>query len=216
MKVRFLFYKARFEFRNFLKTRQIRLVDDAISLWTWPWNIGTGPYAHCEVWLPNFRGDFKIVIRWSSDYSGTCYTSTLRDNYKGTCKRPASEVLKHPERWDYVEIEIEEKDYERLVYWMDLEVENNQGYGKLDILKFFGLGMFADKLRNICSEHGHNAGVIAMVKRFFKPKTALPRDFYVWPIPNQVAYLSLSFNVVSPRRLARILKKAGHKIKRLK
>ena len=228
MKIRFLFYRAKFEWRNFIKTRRIHLVDDAISWWTWFGNIGTGPYSHVEIWTPAERGMFithplkasklnKIEVY--TKIHGTCWTSTMRGDNNGTVKRPASEVLKNPKRWDYVEIDIPEDDYSRLIYWMQLEVENNKGYGKRDLLKFFGLGMFADKLRNICSEFTHNAAIVAMLRPFVYlifTRTNLPHDFYTWPIPAQVAHLSLFFEVVSPRRFSRMLVKHGYKIQRLK
>ena len=221
MKIRFLLYRARFEFRSFLKTRRIHLMDDLISWWTWLWNIGTGPYGHAEVWLPD-ESMFDCGLPHCADcYFGTCYTSTLRDNYKGTCKRPASEVIKHPERWDYVEVEIEEKDYNRLVYWMDLEVENNKGYDMKASLSHLTPWRFHDIDKNNCSEFGHNAAIIAMIKGFLwravkKQKTKLPHDFYIWEMPTKIAYLSKFFKLPCPRRLARMLTKAGYKIERLK
>ncbi len=199
MLIRFLFYRARFEWRNFLRTRQIRLVDDLISAWTWPANIGTGPYGHTEVWLPDKDGYFSHHQQPAPTpyglghrkFDGTCYTSTLRDNYKGTCKRPASEVIKHPERWDYMEFDIPEDLYYAMQTWMEIQVENNRGYDKKAIISFFWPKRFHNADKFICSEFCQIAAVIAGI---------LPQPY----------------QVVSPRRLVRILTKAGHKIKRLK
>ena len=184
-KVRFLFYRARFEWRNIFK-KKIRLVDDGISWWTWPGNIGTGPYSHVEVWLPDEDGRFGVTyedLEWEvprKAYIGTAFTSTMRGENNGTVKRPASKVLKHPERWDYKEFEIDENLYLQGKYWMNKKVRDNKGYSFRDIGKFFGLGFLADESRDICSEFGHNYGVIIML---LKPP----------------------FNVVSPRRLSRML-----------
>ena len=199
-KCRFLFYRAKFEWRNFLRTRQIRLVDDLISWWTWPYNIGTGPYGHAEVWLPGDRGMFITHplrakkpnnIETYTKIHGTCYTSTLRDNYKGTCKRPASEILKHPERWDFAEVDIPKDLYYAMLAWMEIQVENNKGYDKKAILSFFWPKRFHNADKFICSEFAHHAAVMA--------------DILPYPL-----------KVVSPRRLARMLTEAGHEIKRLK
>ena len=194
-------------------------MDDLISWWTWPWNIGTGPYGHAEVWTPEIisrKGEifdfpqYKQKKGWSKVFTGTCYTSTLRDNYKGTCKRPASEVLKHPERWDYMEFDIPEDDYNRLVYWMDLEVENNKGYDMKASLSHLTPWRFHNIDKNNCSEFGHNAAIIAMIKDILwravkKQKTALPHDFYIWQMPTKIAYLSRFFKLPSPRRLSKML-----------
>ena len=221
MKIRFLFYRAKFEFRSFLKTRRIHLVDDAISWWTWSGNIGTEPYAHVEVWTPAikenvyaFENPFVAGTPPNKFFPllGTCWTSTMRGENNGTVKRPASEVIKHPERWDYVEIDIPEDDYNRLIYWMELEVENNKGYGKRDIGKFVGLGFLADPERNICSEFTHNAAIVAMIKAIIWSavkkrwgKEKFPHDFYVWPMSAKIGLLSRFFKVVSPRRFSRML-----------
>ena len=224
MKVRFIFYRAKFEFRNFLKTRRIRLVDDAISFWTWFGNIRTGPYAHVEVWTPDEGGKFEErtpLTKVLCDAYGTCWTSTMRGEDNGTVKRPVSEVLTHPERWDYIEVDLEEYDYNRLIYWMELEVENNKGYDMKANFSFLTPWRFHDIDKNNCSEFGHNAAIVAMIKGIIwtalqKQKAKLPHDFYVWPMPSKIAELSRHFKVPSPRRLARMFTKAGYKMKRLK
>ncbi len=195
MKIRFLFYRAKFEFRNFLRTRQIRLMDDLISAWTWPWNIGTGPYGHAEVWTQGKVDGYPCftvqhIGARNLAYVGTCYTSTLRDNYKGTCKRPASEVLKHPERWDYIEFDLPEDLYYATLAWMEIQVENNQGYDKKAIISFFWPKRFHNADKFICSEFCYRAAIEAGILPFGKPNT-----------------------VPSPRRLSKMLQ---GKIVRLK
>ncbi len=182
MKIRFVFYKAKFEWRSFLKTRKIHLVDDVISWWTWIANIGTEPYSHVEVWLPDEHGFFTCLVpSVHGCYEGTCYTSTMRGNEKGTCSRPASEVLKHPERWEYKEYDIDEYQFTRGKLWMQREVANNKGYGFKNFGTFFGLGkLIYEKWKNICSQFCNNYGVM-------------------------IDLLPTPFKVVSPRRLSRKL-----------
>jgi hypothetical protein len=130
-------------------------------------------------------------------FAGTCYTSTMGQIrsrgtiiQSGTCKRPAARVLKHPERWDCVEIDINEIEYYEMMRYLDDQVLNNAGYGKIDVAKFFGLGFITDKKRNICSEIVHNALIEGDV-------------------------LDGEHKVVSPLLLAILLVKAGHEVKKL-
>jgi len=202
------------------------------------WDFIKRGYSHTEIWKPDAKGMFinlpeslhtKPLTNWfkADVYTGTCYTSTMGQARNknappedGTVKRPACGVLKHPERWDYAEVDLESKDFDRLIYWIDLEVENNLGYSKRDTLKFFGLGFLADKLRNICSEFDHNGAIVAMIKGFVplaftKNRIWPPVTFSEWAMPTQTAYLSKFFKVVSPRIFARMLIKAGFEIKSL-
>ncbi len=208
-KIRFVFYRARFEWRSFLKTRKIHLVDDVINVWTllinlpvviWQersWNVKKWGkavwqfikdcYSHVEVWLPGQNGNFKIFSHdidtetSSPVFVGTCWTSTMRGNEKGTCSRPASEVLKHPERWEYKEYEIDEYQFSRGKLWMQREVANNKGYGFKNFGTFFGLGkLIYEKWKNICSQFCNNYAVM-------------------------IDLLPIPFKVVSPRRLSRKL-----------
>jgi hypothetical protein len=108
----------------------------------------------------------------------------MRGDNNGTVKRPAGEIYHNMARWDIYETEVTDGEYETLIGWMDLEVKNNKGYGMFDFAKFFGLGwLISDKLRNICSEFCNNA---------------------LWRI-GELA----KFGVVSPRRLAYLIKQAG-------
>lgn len=106
MKVRFIFYRAKFEWRSFLRTRKVHLVDDLINVWTciinlpvvvWEersinprkWGAGVWQficdcYAHVEIWTPDINGNFEVLykdLEWDtlrSVYVGTCWTSTMR------------------------------------------------------------------------------------------------------------------------------------------
>ena len=99
-------------------------------------------YSHCEKWLPDEYGCFILPARERTHlnypgYAGTCYTSTLRGDAKGTCKRPAADILKHPERWHYTEHTVHDDDYDDAVEWADFQVDHNLGYNKKTIGGFF-------------------------------------------------------------------------------
>ena len=166
-RIRFVFYVAKFEWRNlFIKGRKIRVVDDGISLWTGLFNWFTPGYSHMSVWIESDFRDFKAYVldyehkaKFLS-FTGTCYTSTMRGDDNGTVSRPASTVFTHPERWEYIEFEVTDESFEEAKAWADERVKNNKGYSKRDLLRFAmplwmlkGLKI-ADPDREICSEHG--------------------------------------------------------------
>jgi hypothetical protein len=57
--------------------------------------------------------------------------------YNGVCRRPADEVLFHPERWFYTEIEAPKAAICHAETWALIEIVNNKGYDKGDIIKYF-------------------------------------------------------------------------------
>ena len=201
IEIRFLLYKAGIDGKY---------LDNGIAGWTQLINswrllnaeqrkIVLAGYSHAEVWVPSEDGCFGGVYMNGTvkAFAGDCYTSTLGQirnpnvpAMSGTCKRPASQILRHPERWDIVKVLITQEQYNAMIEYLDYEVDWNQGYGKRDCLKFFGLGFLSSPHQNICSELVHNAGVTAEV-------------------------LKGEFNIVSPLLLAILLVQAGHKIKRL-
>ena len=186
---RVLFYKS--------KVGDGKWIDNAISLWTMFFNWGTKNYSHCEVWLPDENGEFQEPDWDEGKYSfvGQCFTSTMRDKIDGTVIRPASEVLKHHERWDYCEGEAEDADYENAVAWAYAKVAENEGYGKRTIGRFFmpiwlfKLLRLEEENKDICSEVAEMFCIIAkwICEKLFR----------------------------SPRRLSRKLIKKGYVIKPL-
>lgn len=170
-KVRFVFYRARFDLINVMRgKRKAHLIDDGISLWTGLFNWWTPPYSHMSVWIPRenggqFMGLMDLVDHVDDAFFGTCYTSTMRGKDNGTVKRPASEVFKHPERWEYIEFEVTGESFEEAKASADEKVKNNKGYSKPDIRRFFlPLWLFKklkwdDPEREICSEHGEGWAV---------------------------------------------------------
>lgn len=184
MKIRVLLYRARFDGH---------LLDDFISLWTGIFNWGTGPYSHAEIWIPSISGSFNVGCGFSSGgcpvYEGTCYTSTMRDDVNGVVKRPAAQVLKHPERWDYIEIEVDKTIYDMAVTWMNKTVDSNPGYDIKCILSFFWFRRWHRSRKFICSEFCERV---------------------LWRL-----YIFDRIRCPSPRRLSRWLVQKGYKINHL-
>ena len=120
--------------------RDGKWLDNAISAWTHIFNWGTEPYSHAEgqtkgKCFPSHCEDEAFMTfqdhEYPEDFYGTCYTSTTRGDNKGTVKRPASEVLKHPGRWDYCDVEIDEQMYPHAIGYMERSVAENEGYGSV-------------------------------------------------------------------------------------
>jgi hypothetical protein len=177
-KIRILFYVTpRFKWKY--------KVNWLISLWT------RSKYSHCELWVPNDVGFFD---KGEWDYMwqplGLCYTSTMRGDHNGTVKRPASEVLDHPEHWEYVEVELADDQYELLTCIMNLAVGQNAGYATWDILKFLSPVHFSDNKRYICSEFCN--------------------DMLVW------IEILKDWGIISPKKLHKKLTKLGYETKSLK
>jgi len=165
-KCRILFYHAKFGDGKF--------IDDGISFHTTFWNvIGLASrlrfkeagkmikhrFSHVEVWWPDENGCFEetaiLEVFKTVCYlkKGTAFTSTMRGDDNGTVIRPASGILKHPERWSYIEIDLPEANYELAVEWAKEQAKNNQGYNKMTILNFFNPFRRTAKTggKNICS-----------------------------------------------------------------
>jgi hypothetical protein len=121
---------------------------------------------------------------------GICYTSTMRGDHNGTVKRPASEVLDKPSHWEYIEIKLTGEQYDHIVSVMDIEVTNNMGYSKWDLLKFVSPWHFPDESRNICSEFVNNMLYFTNV-------------------------FTDGFGIISPKKLHKKLTKLGYETKRL-
>ncbi len=122
MRIRFLYHKPAGE----------RGVGKLIVGWTWLLALISlqfkrlkYDYSHEEIWLSYviegysiFAFGFGGVNYWKAEdrtetpiYIGECLSSTTRGGAAGVRFAPAAEVLKHPERWDYIECEV---DGERL------------------------------------------------------------------------------------------------------
>ncbi len=113
MKIRFIYHKPQGE----------RGVGKAIVALTWVYALFYAKgkalkldYSHEEVWLPDEDGIFIFnnigAHLIGSQYAGQCFSSTTRGDAEGVRFAPAQCVIgKHPERWDYIEVNV---DPERL------------------------------------------------------------------------------------------------------
>ena len=151
MKIRFLFHNPKGE----------RGVGKGIVAWTWVlglfynWKVLKYNFSHEEVWLPDCIGKwwFSEYHRdWKSEDSpmGRCFSSTTRGSANGVRFEWAYEVLKHPERWSYIEVEVDKILLEKAV----VEAEKLVGlkYDYLGLFGYFQPFIIQDKNRWYCSE----------------------------------------------------------------
>lgn len=123
------------------------LIDNLIWMHTYVWNPQGWKFkrlacSHSEIWVAD--GEYEYRDMMGTTYLGSCYTSTMggtgganRTKYNGICKRPAYEILIHPERWYYYEMQVEDNALESALLAADLKVVNNKGYDIADIIKYF-------------------------------------------------------------------------------
>ena len=126
-----------------------KYIDDGISIYTSIVNaIGSAVclnfsevkeilshrYSHIEIWW----GDIKLGYTGENgEFLGEIFTSTMRQGMSGTVIRPAAEVLKNPKRWDVMEFQVSDQEFEDAVIWARVQVFNNKGYNKKTIGNFF-------------------------------------------------------------------------------
>ncbi len=161
-------------------------------------------YTHVEVWTSDKDNQFIRRLQQSGlspkQYLGTCWTSTLRDEYDGACERPAAKVLKNPDRWDYLEFECKDKDYNKMVKAMDEAVDENKGYDVVGVGRFLiGIPVF-NKTKYWCNEFCRMAmmnlsGVWVMDKRAGEADWFAPVELFA----------TLKGKGITPKRFAKIL-----------
>jgi len=163
----------RFRILFYIPAKDGHYIDNAIGTWTRLWNLDAPKELICsheEIWLPNENGHFYTIekLGWPDTYLGECWTSTMgqlggKDRTgSGVRKAPASEILKHPERWFYCEFEVPDASYKAMLWEMEDELLHNQGYDTAMVLNFFlPLGIGA-KDKFICSEFTNYMAKIAL------------------------------------------------------
>jgi hypothetical protein len=148
MKIRILCYKPEIDGH---------LLDNCIDMWTRLWNLKAPKQlrtSHSEVWLPEW-GHPKARPFVHGQVCGSCYTSTMGRGNDGVCRRSASSVLRHPNRWNYFEIELDNRVYQHFINDMDEKVRDNLGYDKLTIASYFWYKRLGHPKKYICSEFTH-------------------------------------------------------------
>ncbi len=164
-KIRFVYHKPKGEFRLWPP----RLIGSAIVGLTWIYALFYGKgkalkynYSHEEVWLPDENGEFggikpcgkrRIDNAHQVLFKGECFSSTTRGEWKGVRFAPAYEVLKHPDRWDYIEVEVDSERLEVAVAEAHRLV--GAGYDFLGILGFLNPFPVQNKIWWYCSEVCH-------------------------------------------------------------
>lgn len=143
-----------------------KILNMAISAWTWIFNPFTPGYSHAEI-------GFKLPQGW--EY----FSSTNRGGAKGTRWILPHLLFKHRERWDVYEIEVDSIE--------DMLKRARRSKGcKYDWLGIFGfitpLGLINSKKKWYCSEVCYNILVGIWKKRIS------PRRFY--------SYIKKSFNPI--------------------
>ena len=127
MKLRSLYHKGTGE-GIFSVGRWIILWTGFLGLFHSRWKSLPFNYSHEELWIPDDKGFFHSPWVQVADkrirYYGQCFSSTTRGDAEGVRFAPASEVLKHPERWDYIEFEVDDE------WWADYLDEMKQEVGK--------------------------------------------------------------------------------------
>lgn len=188
-KIRFLFYKAKVDGH---------LLDDAINIWTWTlafisfqWNRLKYAYSHAEIWFLEDKSEFELSPHIDSSrwFVGQCFSSTTRGGAKGVRFAPACVVLNHPDRWDYIEVEISNKQYADII--LLAETETGCLYDYKGIFGFFWFRNVQDPEKWYCSE------ICAY-------------------LADKIGLIKLSNYRISPRRLAKILSVKYGKPKSLK
>jgi len=187
MKIRFVFHNPKGE----------RGVGKAIVGWTWilgcfyNWKVLKYNFSHVEVWLPyeNSPKDRWFYNEYTNHYCGQCFSSTTRGVYNGVRFAPASEVIgKHPERWSYIECDV---DPERLEVAVE-EAKRLVGlkYDYWALFGFFNPFAVQDSKKWYCSEICNWFGALCRVCK--RDKRISPRRFcYVlakaWHEPKELA-----------------------------
>ncbi len=187
--IRSLYYKA-----------QGKPIDVGISVWTGLLAVVSLDfkrlrynYSHVELWFPDEGGNFiddEFVVPKSRYYLGTCFSSTMRGNAKGVRFAPASEVLRHPENWDYTQDWVPDERYD-IMYQAALgEVGKEYDFAGV----FTGFFMLAPYLQN--------------------DKKRYCSDICYW-LKFKAGLIKKRLWIISPRRAAELDVKRGLKIKPL-
>jgi len=141
------------------------LVGRGIILWTWAlglfynWKVLKYNFSHVEIWVPDEKYGFEH--KWldpeqelgpyrNCDYLGQCFSSTTRGDANGVRFAPASDVLHHPERWSYIECEVDPERLEVALEKAKKLVGNGYDYGY--ILSFLQPFIIQKDDESACSE----------------------------------------------------------------
>lgn len=191
-KIRFIFHTPKGEFRLWPP----RFIGNAIVIWTgflalfYSWKLLKYSFSHEELWLPDEDGCFYCSCScYDKDedcaecyiagkiWLGQCFSSTTRGGAKGVRFASAAEVLKHPERWYYIEVEV---DSERLdVVVAEAKRLIGKKYDFLALFGFFNPFPIQNKKRWYCSEIMDWAKVMLRIHRKREARVSPRRAAYL-------------------------------------
>ena len=205
-KIRVLFYKTKIDGK---------FLDNGISDWTWllafvrgDWKALKYDYSHMEIWLEEQEGYGFASVEFNDTgtapetihYLGQCFSSTTRGSANGVRFAPASEVLKHPERWDYIEIDLDE------VYGYMFNAEGDEF---ADIRACYGNKRIADAMSWAKKQLGKPYDYKGILGFFWPKPIHHPDKWYCSEICMQflkIAWITdKRYKRISPRRSARVL-----------
>ncbi len=173
-RIRILFYKAKFPDGHIIDDG-ISLWTGFLALISFGWNRLKYNYSHVEVWLPDEDGrffgcghrrggaasissnddeTFSATVNlplYELEYYGQCFSSTTRGKWNGVRFAPASQVLTHPDRWDYIECEVDKDGLELALELARIQVGKAYDYKGI-IPGFFWPWNIHNKNKWYCSE----------------------------------------------------------------
>ena len=189
-------------------------------------------YSHVEIWIPDEDGRFKSILNIGqpcshkgclahcshpcefcgrisgNHYLGQCFSSTTRGDAEGVRFAPASEVLKHPERWDYIEVEVDDERFEVALDEAKRLVGNGYDYGY--IISFLQPFIVQKESDWACSEFCDWFGFLNHIpthrKKWGMP-LPMPTDWFKFnaDMLRAMGFIVKRHKRISPRRLAYLL-----------
>lgn len=210
MKLRFIFHNPKGE----------RGIGKFIVGYTWllglfyNWKVLKYNFSHEEIWVPsNVFNDFEYIPvgKKRAYFAGQCFSSTTRGGAKGVRFAPASEVLKHPGRWSYIEVEVDDARFEVIVEGAKRLVGGGYDYGY--IISFLQPFLVQKDSNWACSEICDwlkCLGTIPTEKTKGASKVLLPvlaQHWFKWPLQTlrEFGFFTRRHFRVSPRRSAYLL-----------
>jgi hypothetical protein len=145
--------KVRFHF--YLSGEYDEWISKAIAWWSGLWNKKTIPTSHEELEFCNrtaseIESSAKAIPVGMLQQNGLCFSSATRGSFIGVRFAPSGEILRHPERWAFIEAEIED-DIEQKIFSAAKSIIGKP-YDFLAILGFCLPIHLQDQHRWFCSE----------------------------------------------------------------
>jgi hypothetical protein len=186
--------KIRFHF--YLSGEYDKFLSRAIAWWSGIWNKKTIPTSHeelefCSRTPAEIESSAKTTPAEVLHQSGLCFSSASRGGFIGVRFAPSCEILKHPERWAFIEVDIDD-EIEQKMFDSACSIVGRP-YDYLAILGFCLPIHLQDQHRWFCSECvnwvAFKAGLLdkayrwsplatvnLMLKKKFKPLKELSTD----------------------------------------